>query len=668
MKRSAQRRKSGGPSSKTGVPAQEVLGIRCKGLSATIDAAVGQMTELCLRRNDFGRWNVTPVRLEVDDRLEPGHFRDGETPCKVEVTRSRGRIMLKKRYRGAKFTILESWSARGEEIRWRVEAVLDKGQPERSVRIRQFIPWPTDEPYGWMSWTAQQHFPKMLFHLGMTRIVYGDVCFGMAIPLFTVYDPRADVGLAVAKPFGFRVPQWGLFFDGYRGGGMTVESEHLKLSSDRNATTELMLHPTAGDWRPALGWLFKKYPAHFLPGHPRVSELLEGGYLDGRPYVTPEEAGIAKDYGAKVVEIHKHYPNYGHYFPEKGEWRCADDVHARTTSPTVIRRAIRMFKKKGIQPLLYIQLAGDGQKEYAEQNFPESIALNVDGNRMGVRRQDIWIMNSDPSLPFGKHISREIDRFFKMYPEAGGLFWDQACYDDIDIAHHDGITMVNNKPAYKLVFCYERHRDKLVKKAHKRGMLVSANGPVNIELAAGLDQIMAEAQSWTADVLQYTCIARPLVLYAPPRSVPQAEQIFHKCLLTGATCYMAPRSKFDKAIDQLYRMYAPLLSLLNGREWVLEPDPLTLPDGVLGNIFRGRHSNYYVALVGPRVRTSASSKRGRAMSFDVKLHDVEKVRRAAYWTPGALSAEKAVLETTEGKATVTIANPQAAGIAVLVVK
>jgi len=597
----------------------------------------GRLESLDMPHADFGRWNTIPGRLEIVDELTPGHYRDGQSACDVVARQEKdGSVVVEKRFRGACFGVREKWAVENGEARWDVSVSLDKGEAPRSIRIRQFVPWATSEPYRWDVWTAQQHFPRSVVQVGQTSMVYGDLCFGTAIPILTIFSGRADVGLSLAKPFGLRIPRWAMVFDGYRGGGVTIESGHMKLASGHPAETALMLHPHEGCWRPGLGWLVRKYPTYFQAGHPDASKKVDGGFLIGSPSTTTRQARLARSYGAKVAEMHHHYRYYGDYFPERGTWRTIEGDPPREAirkderSVEVIRKSIKMFRRNKIAPLLYIQIAGDGYQPYVEKKFPESIALNTDGQRMGQKYYKVWMMNSDPSLPFGKSIGEELARFFRLYPEAGGLFWDQACYDDLDSAHHDGITMVDNQPMYRLAYCYEPHRDWMVDEAHRRGMVVSANGLLSIELGEGIDQIMAEGTSWLADVIQYECVARPMLFYHYFKDADDVEEMFQKCLIAGATGYAVPNHDLPADAERLFRVYTSLVAHLKGRTWLLEPRPLTLPRRVDGNIFTGGDGNLYVTLVssGQSLRDAGKPQ---PVTFHVRSRKVSAIRSVTYW-------------------------------------
>ena len=600
----------------------------------------GRMEHLDIAIGNLGQWNTIPGHIEVVDDLTRNCYRDGRDKCVVAVHKKKTHtVVISKRFQGAVFTIQEEWTVAGDEMQWKITVTLDKDEAPRSIKIRQFIPYPTNEPYRWNVWTAQQHFPKELVRVAQSSMVYGDICCGTVIPLLALYSEHKDVGMSIAKPLGQKIPRWTMIFDGYRGGGVTIESGCMKLSNNHSAETALLLHPYAGGcWRPALGYLVQKYPSYFKAGLADASERLDGGFLIGNPSTAETQMQLAKTYDAKVAEIHHHYRYYGNYFPDHGTWRTIEGNPVRETirknvrSVKTIRQALQQFNSHQIKPLLYIQLAGDGYRSYVEKKFPESIALNIDGQRMGQNYYNVWMMNSDLSLPFGKFLHEELERFFRLYPEAGGLFWDQPCYDDIDSAHHDGLTMVDNKPMYRLAFCYEEHRDYMVSEAHKRKMIISANGPLYIELCEEIDQIMAEGVSWVADVVQYECVARPMLFYHYFKDADDVEEMFQKCLIAGATGYTVPDFLLSPDLELLFRSYTPLVRLLSGRTWLFEPRPLELPRRVDGNIFSKEDGSLYVTLVS-RGQSLLENPMPKQLIFKVRSTSVHHARSVSYWGP-----------------------------------
>ena len=629
------------------------------------DTSRGCAVALLSDRAAIGRLNMFPFHLEIVDELERKSYseiplpREGVVASSVESEVLSDGVRFTKRYPGAPFRVEERWRATEGELAWTVTVTPDEGIEPRSLAIGQFFPYPQKDENlcWWQVWLARAGYPRSTLEAAFSRVIYGDANIGMGIPMLSLYDATLDIGVSLAKPLGLRIPRWGFVFGDYRGGGVTAETSWIKLGDGVSPKTELLIRMHEGDWRPGLGWFAGKYPTYFLPGNPRAVEEIDGPFAGGRGGDTEEQAEQVLKYGAKAVEIHLHYACYGHYFPEEEEWTLREtwgkEHHEQKLSRDIVRRTIDTYKERGIHPLVYIQLSGDGVKAYAEKNFPESIARTVYGNRMGFDFFDTWMMNSDLSLSFGKHIAAQLERFFEMYPNASGLFWDQPCYDGIDAAHHDGITMVDNKPAYRLVFSYDVHRDRMVAEAHRRGMFVSANGPAYIELAEGLDQIMAEALS-SADNVKYLCIERPMVVFGGASTATEAEFNYQTCLLTGATCPLAPSKPQSAEVEEVMFAYGPLLAPLRGRRWLLEANPLKLPSGTDGNIFRGRDGKVYVTLVSRLPRLAAPGEEGGAITFDVRFRGAEETKEAGYLTLKAEGWQEGEIEIVEGSARVTL--------------
>ena len=613
-------------------------------LSVAIDRATGRLADLTLKAPAFGRWNQVPGGLEIVDELTGARHRDDGPDIRVRVSRGGAgapqALCVHKAFPGAAFDVVETWTPGEEDMEWAVTVKLKPGEAARSIQIRQFVPWP-DQPYGWQVWTAQQHFPKLAAHLGNQRLVYGDICFGMALPIATVYHTAKGAGLSLAKPFGLKIPQWGFTFGTYHFGGIHAESQLLGLRPGHDAHVALLLRGHAGCWRPGLGWLVDKYPDYFQPGNPATPEQIEGGFMGGSPFSTDRDCRVALKAGAKVVEVHHIFPHYGNYFPEADSWKTIQWLEQPETaaakrlpenSVARMRDRMAMFRRHGILPLPYIQVAGDGWRPWAERHFPESIARSRDGQYIPVWK-NCWMMNSDPSLPFGRHIQRQIDRFFELYGDcAAGLFWDQPCYDAIDIDHDDGLTMVDNRPAYRLVFCYEQHAERMREEIRRRKMFLYANGPVYIELCRGVDAIMAEGVSWTADVVQYLCAARPMCFYSyfKPGETARMEEMYQKCLVLGGTCYSAHAQPRPRDMERLSDIYRPLIDRMRGRTFCFAPNPLTLPPGTEGNLFTGPGGMLFLPLLTRRSSAlQAADNRGApAIDIEIRVPQASRYARA----------------------------------------
>ena len=601
----------------------------------------GNLKTLLLRTDQgFAPWNGRPGYLAIVDERRGRTYQDVESPAAVSVERSGGGIRSVKQFRGADFSVTESWRRRAGSLYWNVDVALDPGVKPRTIQIRQLIPYP-DPAYGLGVWTAHPGFPTTIDRLGGWHLRYGELCYGTVLPSLTFYRPEQGIGLTIAKPLGFRTSRLTFDFMDYRCAGVELHTSMLALRPEQPAKSRFIIRPHEACWRPGLAWLYDRYPTYFDPPNPRVRDI-EGGYVLGHPFMTDGELDSMLPAGLKWEELHCHFPRYGDYLPDEPQWTSIDSWEAcvdmdqvggavvadraqpdadggssvadRSITPDLLRDHVRQVQKRKVQSLYYWQSAGDASPDVAEA-YPDSVALDRDGRPFPSCAGSV-LMNADPTTLFGRSMLRQIDRLFKRLPGIDGIFLDQLCYDAVDHAHDDGITMVDNRPAYTLWHCYDAPVRRLTAAAHRRGKLVFANGAFNVEVQRDVDGLMAEGASWLSKSTQYLCIAKPLLFLAFYHDDPRrAESMFHCCLLSGASYSLFPHP--PEPVRQVIDTYRPMVERLYGRRWLLEPDPLTLPDGVDGNIFIGECGETLVTLVS--TRRSCLDQDGLSKDLDVRV-------------------------------------------------
>ena len=590
----------------------------------------GNLKELYVKGAE---WNGSESYLVIIDELEEKTYKDTESPLVLPQKRhkKKGEEIVEniKEFKEADFSVKETWKLNKDELSWRVEVSLKKNKRERTIQLKQLIPYPKPA-YGLGVWSAQSQFPTKIERLGGLHLTYGDICFGTVIPAITLYKEKEDVGLTITKPFGLKTSKLSFFFQDYRSEGIEIETTLLGLRKDKPAVVEFIIHPHQGCWRPGLAWLYKKYPQYFDPPNKKVREI-EGGYLASHPFIKEKEIKSIIPYKVKWEELHCHFPYYGQYAPKEEEWQDIISLEAPgassagKVSPKIIKEHIKMVHKYRIKSLIYFQCAGDGYIPYVTKNFSDSIAKDVNGSSYPAWK-DCYLMNSDPATSFGKEMLNMIDRFFKMYPEMDGIFLDQLCYSALDTAHNDGITMYKNKPAYSLWHCYEKPVKKLAERLHHQGKLIFANGPYNVEVQKDIDGHMAEGVSWTVDVIKYLCICKPLLFLSYYNNAYQVESMFQQCLLAGASYSVFPYP--SEEIKKVLNAYIPLVKRLYGRRWLLEPSPIKLLEGCNGNIFRGETRDIIVTFVSERRSILDEKGVEKNLKIYVQFKDVSEIKRA----------------------------------------
>ena len=599
-------------------------------------------------------WASRPGSVAIVDELRRRTYREVDHPATIDIRRTRRCVESRRRFKGADFVVTESWRAAKDSLHWGLEIVLDAGAKPRSIQVRQLLPYP-DPAYGLAVWTARADFPTTVERLGGLNLRYGELCHGTLLPSLTLYREDLETGLTVTKPLGFRTARLSFEFMDYRSEGVELCTSMLAPRPDQPARTRFVLHAHPPCWRSGLAWLYREYPKYFDPPNPRVREV-EGGYVLAHPHMTDAEYDSMLPHDLRWEELHCHFPRYGDYLPDEPAWRPIDTWDAcvaadqaggavvggvpeddssippdeRPLANNVIKNHIRRAQRHGVKSLYYWQCAGDASPSVVEK-FPDSVARDRNGDPYPSVPGSI-LLNADPGTTFGQDMLARIRRLFRRLPEIDGIFLDQLCYDAVDHAHDDGITMSGNRPAYSLWHCYQEPVRRLAAAVHRRGKIVYANGPHNIEVQRDMDGLMAEGLSWLADVVKYLCIAKPLLFLSFYHHDPgKAESMLQRCLLCGASYSLFPHP--PRPVRNLIEAYRPLVEKLYGRRWLLEPDPLDLPGGVDGNIFVGENGNPLISIVSTRESALHDKSRPGELEVVTRFSGVSRVQRAVSLGP-----------------------------------
>lgn len=82
----------------------------------------------------------------------------------------------------------------------------------------------------------------------------------------------------------------------------------------------------------------------------------------------------------------------------------------------------------------------------------------------------------------------------------------------------------------------------------------------------------------------------------------------------------------------LYEKYLPLLEKLYRRRWVFDPDPLRLPLGFQGNIYRSERNTYCISLV--RTMSRLAGRISTAGEIGITLPGIEDAKDCILYQPG----------------------------------
>jgi hypothetical protein len=589
----------------------------------------------------------------VFDELKEELYSDLETRPRVknftvQDTHEGTICTFEKTFEGADFTVHQKMIMTPDHLRWEVQAVKLRGA-DRSLRMVQFLPLPV--------WEYQCWAPMAEAPIGMNPWRPFQINYGMAdagsvgnstgrttIPMTVFYSGQRKNALCLVSPF--EIPAVRIRFKNnvsieedfhwnsrnYKLSErpyLQVVSEYLGLRDSRPARAGLLLTVQPARWRPSLGWVYEQYREYFDPAP--GFEPFDGVFVVDFPFspgLTARErdelCADRYDRGIRWEELHGHFTHYGQMIPPETveNWLykprvVRGHINSRGNTADHVSRA----RKAGIGTFVYFNTT-ESEWWYASEAYPEDIARDERGNTIGAFRADLfpddrscWLMCADPeSTQFGRDLVAQAKEMLRAYPDMAGFFWDvYARTFRFDFAHDDGITMVNNKPAYFPIFMFTRMiEDHIVPMLRGKGKFITCNKPTMVQACKGIDGIMARERT-PAELKPEWLIAQSylglnrhvMILDREPWRHP--ELLFLNCLRYGfffSEMRTDVEGETDPEIIRLKRRaeevraaYQPLIERFKGKKWVFHPRALSLPRMTDGNIFRLKNGSVMIALV-----------------------------------------------------------------------
>ena len=619
--------------------------------------------------------------FEVYDELEKVRYSDRDTPCTVTDFLAAGfgegsmqKVEFTKQFAGAPFSIRVRLVSDASGFHLYTQTVLNqlanlRWPRQRNARVSFVMP---AKPglYGW----APSHPAPSLITEKPVRYCYGIQEPGLprtGIPMYTLYAPQ-KAGLSVLMPLEMPKVQLnmgpepenpeGLYADiklGAPSAGAWLEyasepaplvPEQIKvvrftelfvgLAADRPLPFEVRLISHAPHWRPALGRLAAAYPEYFSI-NPRMRALW-GSRLGGDVHVTAEQLALYKRFGAASAWLHTHFHRHGEFIPPEAvsdpDFVFFCEPYAKEYPDNTVRKnrkAIDMFTDNGQAVFLYGFNIHCDTITVAQRGFYADITRNGDGS-ITKCYHDQPVMFFHPQSLFGSHQLRQMDLMMEIYPRIMGIALDNWAYGGIDFAHDDGITMFGHKLAANVNFSQQRMIEAIARKWHGAGRLVMINKARTVETLKGADSMLSEASGAEIfAIFAYMCLDRHLHAneYRAGEDAEYAEYTLKYTLEWGG---QIGRGQVT-ANPGMSQSYYTLLLALRNRTWVFDPDPLTLPDGCRGNIWRIHPDSPWdpgdivATVIRPEVKVADRNFK-KGLKVRVRVPEVDKIKRAS-WLP-----------------------------------
>lgn len=679
------------------------------GLRCALEKATGRIIGLehAGAGDAFVDRRLGPAGLEVFDELERKWYSDLQTPATIgDLLVNSREVSFIKQFEAAPFVLRCTWRASGDGVRLYVEASLHDGQPQRSIRISVVLP----ASKGLMSWAPSWPAPSDVVK-DPVRYCYLADEKGKArtgIPLLTLLHPgkaglslciplevpkvQLNMGVEPLDPTPWYVPERiprlnaGAEVDTVtppdnvdigRKRVIRFTEKHVGLRPGKTLPFAMWFFGHEPDWRPALGRVVETYRDYFEP-HPAFAAFAGGTYGANPNRVAPAMLEESRPFAYTKNWFHAHFEFHGEFLTDEA---CTDPDYRWVCEPYPkeftdlgverVRDGVRRLREIGNATFIY------GFNMHCDETIIEKRCLQADMARnesgeIARAYHEQPVMYFSPDSPFGRHQLAQMDRLMAVYPEIAGIALDNWNYAGIDFGHDDGITMVNNRPAANLNFTQQRMIPAIAAKMHSTGRFVFTNKGRTIESFRGVDTVLTEAHGdRTYGTFAYMNLHRCVTPceYKSREDAKYAEYVLKYVLVWGGQ-----PSHFEAQSDPEQSLaYKPLYDCIRNQRWVFTPDPLTLPAGCEGQIFRiDERSPWNAGTVAVTVvRKNVSWRDGKFVKnqkVKIRLPDVDRFKTARWLgvESSAAGPVKCKITRKKGEITVTLPAVGAAGVVQLV--
>ena len=659
--------------------------------------------------------------LRIYDEKARKWYTDYNSPFTVSNFRAGVKnISFNKYYKGSEFKLKVVFTAEKDCIDWSVEIEKNnKKVKDRSIRVYFIMPLIA----GWDVW-APAYLGEFTFDgMASFEYMYSQIpYFGnkeIVVPILSHFNKTLDAGYSIIVPYDKKVPaakfqfqngervfDWGTQEKKYIEDNPVLEvvNYYIGLIGARKLQTSCKIFLHEGDWRPGLGLTFEKYKNYFVPQAKDIYKkegVFQCGGIKTADFIKEE-----KKLGLKYLEFHGHFPSYGYYFPKEESWKTIgvserlyhqskgklspEEVERETAviskkeierltrdkaeytvlSRKSIKKALIKLKKAGINCYYYTNFS-DAFKPWVEKNFKSSLAKAENGEYVPSGWYMCHLVNADLKYPFGKYMLETAKKTLKEYPMLDGFFLDCWRHYDLDFAHNDGVTVVNNKPCYSTNFAFDGLNEKIHDLLVKKGMNNFANKPQTIRSMKDVDgQLLEGDGSISEEKFFYASIAKPMFCMWTSDAKSTDENLRRTVVsagypttphIDGSSGYSVAHwsdyksrtpagKKYLKKISALYQSYLPLYAQFKERVLCFEADPMRLSEGMRGKLYTVK-DGYVAGMMsdGLSDEDSIKYKRIKYAYFKVKRgYDVgtveimypgdKKPRKAKFMFNGAIIA------------------------------
>ncbi len=413
-----------------------------------------------------------------------------------------------------------------------------------------------------------------------------------------------------------------LTLDATAAGNLSFSRLFLRISdkSPIHFAADLVAHEA--DWRGGLRWMVRRYPEYFDPINPAADDLAGTGAYSS----LETEFDVAK---MKKMAFRTNwkasfdFPYMGMFLPPVGEQETWNGFGGRTTSLAAMRNYAKGMREKGFHVLSYFNVTEFGTRV----KYPAPESRNVSDKELWKDCNDyIYGKLSDAILRVPERVPSGQLGFYPRTKTGGPYFtWEDAivldcgepvyqaflldqakrhieqipdatgiCIDRMDWLRmyneqrDDGISWFEGKPVRSLIRSWHDLMEKLGPLMHKAGKVIFVNNhDKRLDLLRHVDGIFDEFTYGGAplNTTALLCVRKPALGWTSNSNDlgSDPDKFFQKYLYLGVYP-MVPFPGNDHSlhpspeVDKNYLDYGPLMDLMRGKKWVLEPHCVEVMD------------------------------------------------------------------------------------------
>ncbi len=480
-----------------------------------------------------------------------------------------------------------------------------------------------DQEFTWQDPLVAVPFFNQTFNFGMPDYPEGNRGYTafdgntMSIPMITVSDQEKDIALSVICSPDDRILFENIDLTSF--GDFKFSRQYNRISSNRivKFSADFVAHPA--DWRGGLQWMVNNYPEYFNPALPLADEIAGCGSYSS--YEGPLDTARFQKMAYRLNwKASFDFPYMGMFIPpvksdterwtkfnagSDGSWNGKTDQ----TSVKQLRDYGAQMRSMGFFVLDYFNMTEIGYelrgatapdekslpKEELWRNPKAFIQNNLGDALLMTNWKGYSFLGGNPLFTWGdavivdpgihdyqKFLLEQADRLIEKMTYSSGICIDRTDHTRaFNIRSDDGFTFWHGQPARSLVNSWKETLAKVSGKFHQAGKVVYVNDHNHrIDMMKDADGFYDEAGHLGTSLnnTAFLAIRKPFVAWtASTKTLGANPDNYFQTLLYMGVFPTAPVTGNDHTIvpdsitDQYYLQYGPLLELMRGKKWVLEP-------------------------------------------------------------------------------------------------